>query len=151
MGAVPALSEIPDLRSEIDRKAFEQLERLAGQLESGKINQAMFNTGVQTVWQCVSGLASEWVIDTITEVKDMWIENELLDLRLFYCPAEGAIMLIRKLGEGSLALRSLPTGRKMDWDFEKTTNPSREALLKQNQVEQMLVGKGFNRITKESV
>lgn len=146
MSAVPALSEIPDLRSEIDRKAFEQLERLAGQLEAGKINQAMFNTGVQTVWQCVSGLASEWVIDTITEVKDMWVENELRDLRLFYCPAEGVIILNRKLGEGKLALSSLPTSRKMDWDFEKTTNPSRDALLKQNEVEQMLVRKGFNRI-----
>lgn len=146
MSALPALSEVPNLRDEIDRKAFEQLERLAGQLESGKINQAMFNIGVQSVWNCVSGLASEWVIDTITEVKEMWVESELLDARVFYDPSEGAILLIRKLGGDKLKLRSLPTGRKTDWDFAATANPSREALLKQKQVEEVLVKKGWNRV-----
>ena len=70
MSAMPSLSEVPTMRDEIDRKAFEQLERLAAQLEMGRINEAQFDTGVQTVWNCVSGLASEFIIQTISEIRD---------------------------------------------------------------------------------
>lgn len=149
MSAVPALSEVPSLRDEIDRKAFEQLERLAGQLETGRINAAQFDCGVQTVWNCVSGLASEFIIQTISEIKDSRKEVSHLDRRFFVSFIAGkweTLILTRGLAGSNLTLRSIPPGRKTNWDFAECANPPFEALKKQNHVAEMLVGKGFRQI-----
>lgn len=149
MSAVPALSEVPSLRDEIDRKAFEQLERLAAQLETGRISAAQFDCGVQTVWNCVSGLASEFIIQTISEIKDSRKGESHKDRRLFVSFIAGkweTLILTRGLGGDKLTLRSIPPGRKTDWEFTDCANPPVEALKKQNHVAELLLGKGFRQI-----
>lgn len=151
MSAVPALSEVPSLRDEIDRKAFEQLERLAKQLEDGRITPAMFDAGVNSVWNCVSGLASEAVIHTISEVKDMWCQSDQKDRRFFVTLNTESrqwetLILTRDLSGDKMGLRSIPPGRKTDWTFSECANPSRASLDKQDQVAAMLVGRGFRQI-----
>ena len=147
---MPALSEVPSVRDEIDRKAFEQLERLAAQLETGRITEAQFDTGVQTVWQCVSGIASEFIIQTISEINDSRKNESHLDRRLFvtFLRDKGqweTLILTRGVGTGILKLRSIPPGRKTDWDFSETANPAHEAKKKQGQVTEILLKKGFRQ------
>ena len=143
------MSEVPTLREEIDRKAFEQLERLAGQLETGRINDAQFDVGVHTVWNCVSGLASEWVIQTLGEIRDSRKGEAHKDRRFMVGFEEGmweVLILSRDLGGGKLTLRGIPAGRSRDWDFTECPNPSAECVKKQNQVTEALVAKGFRRV-----
>lgn len=151
MSAMPALSEVPTLRDEIDRKAFEHLERLAKQLDDGRITPSMFDAGVSAVWNCVSGIASEAVIRTVSEVKDMWCESDLKDRRLFATLNVESrqwetLILTRDLSGDKMSLRSIPPGRKIDWQFTDCANPSRASLEKQDQVAALLVGKGFRQL-----
>lgn len=150
MTAVPALSEIPSLRDEIDRKAFEQLERLAGQLETGRINDAQFDTGVQSVWNCVSGLASEWVIQTISEVKDAKKGEAFQDRRLFLKKTDTGFslaILARQLGGGEVRLLSVPaTKTPGKFDCSDDPNPSACALQQQNKLTQALLTKGYRQL-----
>lgn len=146
MSAVPALSEVPSVQSEIDRKAFQTLEKLARQLENGEINQAMFNVGVRTIWDCTAGIASTMVMDTVSEVKEIWITDDMRDMRVLYHPLKGAVALERKLGEVALTLSQVPGGMIRKWDFSGELNGSRKALKSQDATEAALISRGYVKV-----
>lgn len=143
MSALPA-GEVPTTRDEIDRKAFEHLEALALDLENGRISEAQFDTGVRAVWACVSGLASSWVIDTISEIKDQKGDRSFRDIRTFI-KAEKVIILVRKYGGEKLLVVHNDAPLKM-FDFSKKTTPQADALKAQNYSADRITAQGFKAI-----
>lgn len=53
--------EPPSIRDEIDRKAWECLERLVRHQSQGKIGTEGLGIGIRSVWETVSGLAGEQI------------------------------------------------------------------------------------------
>lgn len=131
------------MREEIDRKAFEQLELLAAQLEHGEISEAQFDTGVRAVWGCVSGLASNWIIDTISEIKDKRGDQSFKDTRILV-KGEKMALVIRRYGGDKLILM-LNGGSKLI-DFSTRLNPKVAAMLMQKQAVEKLVAEGYRAI-----
>lgn len=138
----------PSIREELHRKSFEQLERLALQLDRGQINEAQFDTGVRTVWNCASGLVDEWLIETISEIKDR-CDNSFFERRQFAKHIDGQthfLWLTRKLGDDGLRLRGTRTTDKKDWSFKDETIPSKSAKDMQDNVTRALEKSGWKRV-----
>jgi hypothetical protein len=55
-----------NLKSELDRKAFETVEWLFTSLDRGKITPAQFSTGIDTLFMAVNGLCAESTADLMT-------------------------------------------------------------------------------------
>lgn len=149
MSAVASVTTeaIPSIRDELQRKAFEHLERLVVQLDRGEINEAMFDAGVRAIWACVSGLVDEWLIDTISEIRDK-IDGSFYDRRQFMKKDDGelrVLWLTRKLGSGNLTLRGLRGTDSKDWNFDEDIYPSKEAKGMQDTITATLVTAGWRR------
>lgn len=137
MSALPEFNEVPNLRSEIDRKAFEQLERLSSQLEKGQINNAMFHVGVMTVWNCVSGLASEFITSTISEIRDMTTEAESIEVTTLVKEGGGndVVTIGRHRKTGDILVNIVNASghsAQARFSFADYPCPSREGLKKQD-------------------
>jgi hypothetical protein len=52
------------MREELDRKAYDTLERLARHHEQGKIGNEALQIGIRSVWETIAGLASETISET---------------------------------------------------------------------------------------
>jgi hypothetical protein len=61
----------PTVQEEIDRKAFEEIERLVLGLQQGKISNAQFGSSMLTLFNAVSGLCSRGVMDVIAETRKL--------------------------------------------------------------------------------
>lgn len=51
--------EIPTLTEELERKSMDELSRILHLFETGRITHREMNLMLDTLWACVSGLASE--------------------------------------------------------------------------------------------
>lgn len=137
----------PSFTEELNRKAFEQLERLALQLERGQINEAMFDTGIRSVWHCVSGLVEPWIVDIISETKDK-LDGSFFDRRMLVKSVGpdlvDYIWISRQLGDGKLKLRSSELSLSKDWDFSDEIIPSKAAKEMQDKVVAAMIEKGYS-------
>ena len=60
----------PTLKDEINRKCFEAMDYLIARFANGQITVDQFDTGVDVVWMCCSGLVSEGLVDLVTLTDD---------------------------------------------------------------------------------
>lgn len=132
----------PTIQEELERKAFEQLERLAVQLEHGVISEAQFDTGVMSVWHCVSGLVGKDTTELISGIKTLKTVGiaSYTDSRVFTKGKHLAI-LIRNLGDYSVHL-TFGDGEKSvknSFKFRDELHPSKAALEKQNSITETLL------------
>lgn len=59
----------PSIKEELTRKSLDQLESLLLGRASGAITEAQFAIGIDTLWNCVSGLAGKEFFELISMVK----------------------------------------------------------------------------------
>jgi hypothetical protein len=138
----------PSIKDELQRKAFEQLERLALQLDRGEISAAQFDTGVMSVWHCVSGLVDKNLIDTISEIKDHKGSGyDFLDSRAFV-RGNDTVFVYRKRGGGTVVVKAEATElADQVLDHRDEISPSLAAKNKQDQLTQGLINRGWKRRT----
>src|SRR3954469_10304174 len=69
IAAVPVAP--PSMQEELDRKAFEEVERLALALNQGKITNGQFASSLLSLWNTLSGLVSSNVSDIIAQARNI--------------------------------------------------------------------------------
>ncbi len=135
-------SEVPSIKDELQRKAFGHLGHMAIQLESGRISEAQFETGVRAVWACVSGLVDKWLIDTISEIQDKR-DASYNDYRIL-SNGTAVMLLHRRIGGAVVYASPLVESLKCkQWDFSDEPNPSLAALRKIDAIQKTLVRNGY--------
>lgn len=144
------IEELPTLKQELQRKAFDQLERLVMQLDRGEINMAQFDTGVKSVWHCVSGLVDQNLIETIEEVKrHAKIDTSFIDSRILMKENRIAFLL-RKIGGNAVSLKIEGAENPYDpytasFNFGDELIPAKSAKEQQEQLTKKFLDNGWKR------
>lgn len=138
----PHNAEVPPIKDELQRKAFEHMEHMAIQLESGRMSEAQFDAGVRAVWACVSGLVDKWLIDTISEIQDKH-DASFNDYRVLSNGTD-SMLLYRRIG-GAVVYASpfVESHKSRRWDFSDEPNPSFAALKKMDAMQETLTRSGY--------
>lgn len=138
---------VPTTREEIDRKAFSQLESLALQLDQGKITEAQFDTGVRTVWACVSGLCSQHIDETISAIKEQKFQDRSFqDVRLYW---KGKSLVISSRYGDTITTRGMTISScttPNHKNFNDEAIPTKAALSYQNRFEAGLESSGYMQL-----
>jgi hypothetical protein len=129
MNAVPREADFTDFRSELDRKAFEALERLVAHNAIGKVGHEAMVVGIRTVWDTVSGLAGETVSDLACQMlKQVERDGAGAVTRVFH--KKGAFNCAVKWAPGTTTVYVLlPSGRVESFAFA-TENDAKRAFAK---------------------
>lgn len=115
---IPA-GDHPSLKDELDRKAGECLERLVRHREQGKIGTDAMRIGVRSVWETVSGIASEATTDLASYVYKEVGETGQKQTRLFREVTEGSFMCAVQWTPGTSVVRVLkPSGQVEVFTFD---------------------------------
>lgn len=77
------MTELPLIREELNRKAFEAVEWLIVGADKGKISKAQFCTGIEAVFMTASGLLDESIVDLITNASAACHSIKASDKRYF--------------------------------------------------------------------
>ncbi|MFK3741046.1 hypothetical protein [Massilia sp. TN1-12] len=114
---------IPELKDEINRKAFETVEFLYNGLDNGKLTAPQFSTGLDTLFMAVSGLVDRGVIDLITAGSDYVQENkaQLIAKRALYGADGTVVVLTRQLGADSFLVEIYRAGRRVKHEVKDYT------------------------------
>lgn len=67
--------EPPGLREEIERKTHDEMARLLCNREQGVISHAQFRQGAESLWNSVSGLIPRDMMDILSQMRAMPIED----------------------------------------------------------------------------
>lgn len=113
----------PTLASEIERKAFETIEKLHNDYVGGKINGAQFAYGRDILWSAVAGLAGT----------DFTIAMEMLEevaeapvTRTYMLHPNGRAVRLHDPHDGTITITSFQPGDKpttITKDFRDATRP----------------------------
>jgi len=106
---------LPTMRQEIDRKAFEECERLALGLKQGKISQAQFASSMLTLFNAVSGLCSKSIMDMISEIRHLHVgpAPKPNPYRILYRTGEGKLFMLH-WRPGESTVRVAQTSQTVD-------------------------------------
>lgn len=137
------IEKLPTVAEELERKVFEQLERLVIQLENGQITDAQFDTGVMTIWHCVSGLVSNDLMNVISAAKAHG-DGGYMDNRVF--TSSGVTMIVkRKVGGSSVSVYSPNSfnDKERVYDLKDERIPSKAAKQKQEDLTRSFIYHGW--------
>lgn len=136
------IEDLPSMSEELERKTFEQLERLVTQLDRGEISDAQFDASITTIWHCVSGLVGNTLTDTISAMSG---RGEHSDGRVFV-NGPRILVVTRQLAKGLVGVFSpdrSTTGRV--YDMRDELIPSKAAKEKQDEISNKLINQGWER------
>lgn len=77
------MSQLPTLKEELDRKAFETIDWLATSFDQGKLTNAQYAAGLEALFMAVSGLCDDEIVDLITTASGIAGAPLALDKRHF--------------------------------------------------------------------
>lgn len=140
------IDNLPTIKEELERKAFEQLESLAVRLEQGQISEAQFDAGVESVWACVGGLVGQSLTVTISEIKNYRAKNcaSYCDSRVF-TKDKNVLVSTRIVGEGRTTLWLKGETREKEFPHTEYFMPSRAAKQHQEELTDKLITEGWER------
>lgn len=99
-----------DLRSEIDRKAWECLERLVRHQSQGKIGTEGLGIGIRSVWETVSGLAGEQISELANQLQKECAVSASPVIRIFRHIESGQPAAMVRWTPGTLQVTVLKGG-----------------------------------------
>jgi hypothetical protein len=99
------MSKVPELRDEINRKAFEAIEFLIAKVHAGAITPHQFGTGIDVLWMAVAGLINDDITDLITAGGNEAPIDPPIEKRAFI-KARETITLDRVVGDDRMYVKS---------------------------------------------
>lgn len=143
------MSEVPTLQHEVERKAVEALEMIAGDLELGKITEAQYSYALTALWASCAGIAgSDFML--MMELAKQEKRGASFFTREYYLGEKGHIAKISNTHQGIVVLDlALYDGtHKSRKVFDLREHPSMyvAAKAKFQELGDNLISKGFNQI-----
>ena len=141
------MSFVPTLAQEIERKSIDTLEKLAVDLELGRITKAQYLYGLDILWSAVAGLAGTDFTIMIETAKLPNRDKEFVT-RTYYQSDKGNVVRITNSMTGYVVVDvnlGLAESRKL-YNFRDEPNPTKQAAEKVADLEASLIGKGFKQI-----
>lgn len=98
------MSDFPTLSEEINRKAFETIQKLSFDFRNGNITEGQFKYGVDIAWSILAGLVDTDCIAMFGELGDMSKSISYSERHVFR-NNDGSLVLIIDSKQGSLAYK----------------------------------------------
>lgn len=137
------MSQVPELREEINRKAFDTLEWLLSSQRAGNLTDVQLHTGVHAVWNTVSGLVTDSVGELISTATAVCAEAAAWEKRHFV--KEGTLVTVaHQAGESAFEAR-VRQGVSKRIEVKKYDNP-REAKDAMNRWCLALLSYGYEEL-----
>lgn len=138
------MAAIPNLREELDRKAFETVQWLFSSLDQAKITVEQFSTGIDTIFMVVAGLADEQIVDLVTTA-DTFCPDEAVTIKRHFLKKNALVSVARQVGESSVHLIARVEGTVKT---EKTTecDTPKDALAHVETVGRLMMKNGYTEI-----
>ena len=118
MPAANSPLSIPSVTQELERKTFMTADWLARSLDSGRITEQQFSTGIDALFMAVSGLVGGGFIDLVTSMQSFCGDDKYVIRRHFRHPDQDEILTMAwTLGEDRIIItkrvRGAVTGGKV--------------------------------------
>jgi hypothetical protein len=78
------MSQIPDLKEELNRKVMESVSWLMSSVQSGQITDFQFSTGIDALFMAVAGLVGKDFVEIVTEAQKLSPDGQNVQRRYFY-------------------------------------------------------------------
>lgn len=142
------MSEIPSLKEEINRKAFETLERINSDFTLGKINKAQFKYGIDIAWSLVSGLIAEDIF-RMFEILSSQATSISYSQKSYFRNKDNWIITLIDSKTGLILFKLIRQGVQDNvktHDMREESNPSLAGKLKMEELTKAILNKGFFEI-----
>lgn len=140
------MSDLPTIQEEINRKAFETLQKLVNDFNLGKISRSQYKYGVDIAWSFTSGLVDEEMRLMFEQLGKETISISLSEKTVFRHLKSGIDILVIDSKSGAVVFKRMHQGSpdKVDFfDFREEPNPYLAAKQKIEQMRDALIAKGF--------
>ena len=143
------MSDHPSLREEVNRKAFEVLEKINTDYTLGKINKAQFKYGVDIAWLLVSGLISEDIFKMFELLGQEANSISYSEKSYYRHPVYGWTIVLIDSKVGLIIFKLMKLGDKdkvNSFDFRQEPNPYLSAKAKFEYLEAGFIKAGFVKL-----
>lgn len=143
-------AQVPELRDEINRKAFETIEKITRDDQSGRITKGQFAYAVDVLWSVVSGLV-EKDITIMMEVMGNTPDDGSFFTRTYLRDAKGNIAKVTNLHDGRVRFELIPirhgeAAADKIYDFRPEIETMKCAKNKELAIIDILIAKGYEEI-----
>lgn len=141
------MNDVPTLKEEVERKAIETLEKLAVDLDLGRINEAQYAYGLDILWSASAGIAGE-DFKAMMEVARPVKKSAARFTREYYRTPNGErLAKITNTHEGVVMVEVGKNDGELQrqvFDFRQEPNPAQLAKQKFQALGDTLVARDFN-------
>lgn len=135
---------LPTIKEELDRKAFETCEWLFNSLDKGKLTPAQFSTGIDALFMAVNGLTAEAVCDLMTAA-DGEAQKEQATVRYTLLKGDVVVAMTWAVGDETVAIVTYRKGVEFNRQ-SKTYDTAKEARDAAAKAADKLVGMGYTKL-----
>lgn len=140
------MSDIPTIQEEINRKAFETLQKIVNDFNLGKISKSQYRYAVDIAWSALSGLFDDEMRMMFEQLSRDTQSVSLSEKTVFRHLKSGIDILLIDSKTGAVVFKRLHKDLpdKVDFfDFREEPNPYLAAKQKIEQMRDSLISKGF--------
>lgn len=139
----------PTLQEEVERKAFETVEKLYLDQKTKRITEAQYQYGLDILWSAVAGLASKDIMLMLETARSSKKDGSFFT-REYYLSDKGHIVKLSNLHDGrvrfELTMYGGITKLEKTYDLREEANPFVAAREKFQELSDNLISRGFQEI-----
>ncbi|MGV2866401.1 hypothetical protein [Achromobacter sp. AGC39] len=142
------MTHTPTLQEELERKAFELIEKLAFDRENGRITEAEYRGALDAAWHSWAGLVATETMEILSTMRSEFA-SQVVDQAVFFHVGSKVLFRVTNTMQGSLQVIQIAPGQSPavnSIDCTAAPNMHAEALRKYRALGAQLIAKGFKRI-----